>query len=133
MLVHFMTILSILRPFGIFCGHLVILWSFGIIFLVLVFLLRKIWQLFLGYSKAFEGDNVHAHHLVRVSVHIVIVVVVVIVIVVVIVVVVIDRADQVDDRVEDGHDEGEEGKLGIGVSAGQCMRVHGPCVHTVYR
>ncbi len=53
----------------------------------------------------------HAHNLVHVSVHIVIVVVVVIVIVVVIVVVVIDRADEVNHGVEDGHNEGEERKL----------------------
>ena len=57
----------------------------------------------------------HAHNLVHVSVHIVIVVVVVIVIVVVIVVVVIDRADEVNHSVEDGHSEGEERKLGVRV------------------
>jgi hypothetical protein len=48
MLVYFMSILSTLRPWKIFCGHLVyfvaiwyILWSFGVFFPVLVYCTKK--------------------------------------------------------------------------------------------
>jgi hypothetical protein len=41
MVVYFMTVWSILLPFGIFGGHLVYFWSFGTFFSVLVFWYRE--------------------------------------------------------------------------------------------
>jgi hypothetical protein len=41
MLVYFTVIWSILRSFGLFYGHLVMLWYFGIFFLVLVHCAKK--------------------------------------------------------------------------------------------
>jgi hypothetical protein len=57
MLVYFMAVWNILRPLGIYYGHLVMLWQFGIFFPVLVYCDKKnlatlvcpvLWEFFFG-------------------------------------------------------------------------------------
>ena len=59
--------------------------------------------------------RIHAHNFVLVHIFVVIIVIIVVIVIVVVVIVAVDRADDVNNCVEHGHNKGQKGQLRISI------------------